>query len=85
MCYDGTYPFSDLINFLIQKIAILIEMLIFELAFSHHFIREFTLQIHEEFQHLIVRFATEQYFARVQFVDGATGRPHINAIIILHA
>lgn len=70
---------------MIQKVAVAVEVLFLERAASDHFVGEFPLQIHEKLQHLIVGLAGEQDPARVEFVDGARGAPHIDGVVVGHA
>lgn len=56
----NTYSFSDLINLVRQKVSVTIKMILFELAFSNDFVGNFSFQIHEASQHIIIGLAAEQ-------------------------
>lgn len=67
---------------MIQEIAIAIKVQILELALPDELIRHLALQIHEELQHLIIRFSRKQNFTRVKLVYRTTDGPHVDAVII---
>ena len=51
-----SYPLSDLVHFMVQKVAVFIKMAFPQCSFSDHFVGHFTFIIHHQFQHLIVGF-----------------------------
>lgn len=61
----GTHPLSYFVNFMRQKVSVRIEVVVLELPLSNYFIGDFSFQIHEAFQHLIVGLATKQNSASV--------------------
>lgn len=77
-----THPFGDLVDLVIQKVAVAVKVLFLERTASDHLVRKLSLQVHEEFQHLIVRFARKQNTTGVEFVDGAGGAPHIDRVVV---
>lgn len=48
----SNYPFSNLVNFMIQEVAISIKVLLPKRSFPNQLVGHFTLQIHEKLQHL---------------------------------
>jgi hypothetical protein len=67
---------------MIQEIAVLIEVLVFEECTPYDFVRKLSTQIHHVFQHLIVRLARKHDFTRVQFKQCHSNRPQINPKIV---
>lgn len=41
-----------------------------------------SFEIHGKLQHVVIGFARKQDFSRIEFVQGATYRPHVNPIVI---
>lgn len=80
-----TYPLSNFINFMIEKIAVGVKMLILERTFPNYFIRHFSFEVHEKFQHLVIRFSRKHDFSSVQFVNSTSYGPHINTKIVRYA
>lgn len=77
-----THPLSNNIDVMIQEVAVLVEVLLLEEASLYDLIRDLSLQIHEVFQHLIVGLPAEHDLSCGQFVDGASCRPHVDAIVV---
>ena len=46
--------------------------------------RNFALEVHEEFEHVVVGLAREHDLARVQLVEGRTRAPQVDTEIVLH-
>lgn len=47
-----------------------------------YLVGHFALQVHCQLQHVIVGRPRKQDFARVQLVQSAADRPHVNTIVI---
>lgn len=77
-----THSFRDFIDLVIKKIAIIVEVLFPEGAFPDDLVRDLSLDVHEKFQHLIVRLPGEHDSPGVKFVNRARGRPHVDAVVV---
>ena len=80
-----TYAFCDLVDLVVEKVAVSIEVLVLQQALSNDAIRHFALEIHHQFQHVVVRLARKHHPTGVQLVDGDGHGPEINGEIVLHA
>lgn len=65
-----TYPLRNLINLLMQKVVVGIKMLLAECGLTYEFIGHFTLQVHHQFQHLVIGLPRKHDLASVQLEDG---------------
>lgn len=63
---NQSHPLSDLVHFMVQKVAVFIKMAFPQCSFSDHFVGHFTFIIHHQFQHLIVGFPWKHYLPSIQ-------------------
>lgn len=78
----GLLPLRHSVDLVREEIAVGVKVLLLEGAFSDHLVGKFAFQVHEILQHLVVGIAREHDFARVQLVNRAASRPHVDAVAI---
>lgn len=70
-----THPLCDFVNFVIQEIILLVEMLFAKHALSYNAIRHSAFYLHHQFQHFVVGLARKHYSASVELKEGAADGP----------
>ena len=60
-------------------------MLVFEQALACHAVGHLPLEVHHQFQHLVVGLPGKYDLSRVQLKQSATHRPHVDGIFVLTA
>ena len=59
------YLLSDFVHFLVEKVAVLVEVFVFEHTFSHELVTHSSFEVHEKFKHLIIGFTGKHNFASI--------------------
>jgi hypothetical protein len=79
---ENSYPFRNLVDLVIEKVAVLVKMLILKLRLANQFVGELALDGHDVLEHLIVRLAAEHDPTRVHFVHGHRHRPLVDTKVV---
>ena len=67
-----SYPLSDFVHFMVQKVAVLIKVLIAEQPLPYHLVWHLASVVHHQLQHVVVGFARKHDSTGVQFIDSTT-------------
>lgn len=72
------------VNVVVLEAAVLIEVDVLELTLSDYLVGDFALEVHEQFQHVVVGLAGKHDFTCKEFIYCCSTSPEINHKVILH-
>ena len=81
----ATYAVAELVKLDAEKIVVLVKVLAGELAAPDHLVRELATDLLEQPEHLVVGLAGEEDLARVELVERAPDRPHVDRVVVRNA
>ena len=70
---------------MIEKVEVCIKVKLAESALANQSVRQLALQVHYEFQHLVIGLARKHNTTGVQLIDSDGSRPKVYTMIVSHA